>query len=65
MIKVTKGKVNEHQGEFGKEKRCVEQIFPFEMMVEKIVKNCMPVACMDLEKAYDKVDRIGMLIGTF
>ncbi len=44
--------------EFRKGRGCVDQIFSFRMVVEKILENRKKLyaAFMDLEKAYDRVD---------
>ncbi len=59
LMEVTKGKVSEEQGGFRKGRGCVDQIFAMKRLVEEYLgKNKMLYAAfMDLEKAYDRVDR--------
>ena len=59
LMKVTEGKVSEEQGGFRKGKGCVDQIFAIRMIVEEYLAKGRKLyaAFMDLEKAYDRVDR--------
>ncbi len=55
---LTEEKIGEEQGGFRKGRGCVDQIFCFRMVVEKILTKGKKLyaAFMDLEKAYDRVD---------
>lgn len=59
LIEVTKEKVSEEQGGFRKGKGCVDQCFAIKMVVEEYLgkDKKLYAAFMDLEKAYDRVDR--------
>ncbi len=53
-----KGKVSEEQGGFRKGRECIDQIFAMKRLVEEYLgKDKKYAAFMDLEKAYDWVDR--------
>ena len=54
--------MGEEQGGFRKGKGCVDQIFVLRSIIEKYLERGRKVyaAFMDLEKAYDRVDREGM-----
>ncbi len=57
LMEVTEGKVSEEQGGFRKG-RCVDQIFAVILMKEYLRKDKkLYAAFMDLEKAYNRVDR--------
>ncbi len=57
-MEVTEGKVSEEQGSFRKGRGCVDQIFAMKMLVEYLGKDKKSYAAfMDLDKAYDRVDR--------
>ncbi len=55
---LTEGKISEEQRGFRKGRGCVDQIFSFMMVVEKILAKGKKLyaAFMDVEKAYDRVD---------
>ena len=59
LMEVTEEKVSEKQGWFRKRKGCVDQILPIKMIVEEYLGKGRKLyaAFMDLEKAYDRVDR--------
>ncbi|WP_435362532.1 reverse transcriptase domain-containing protein, partial [Klebsiella pneumoniae] len=59
---ITEELVGEEQGGFRKGKGCVDQIFVMRNIVEKHLERGKKVyaAFMDLEKAYDRVDREGL-----
>lgn len=52
-------RVSEEQGGYRKGRGCVDQIFTKKLVVEKYVRKGgkLYAAFMDLEKAYDKVNR--------
>ncbi|MCP4337615.1 MAG: reverse transcriptase family protein, partial [Desulfobulbaceae bacterium] len=54
--------VGEEQGGFRKGRGCVDQIFSLRCVVEKCLEKGQKVyaAFMDLEKAYDRIDREGL-----
>ena len=56
----TESKVLEVQGAFRRGKSCVDQIFTIRQLSEKVLEKNkqMVIACIDLEKAYDKVCRV-------
>ena len=56
---VTERKVLEAQGGFRKGRSCTDQLFIIRQMSEKMLEKNkkMVVACVDLEKAYDRVGR--------
>ena len=58
-MELTEGKVSEEQGEFRKGKACVDQTFATKIMVKEYLgdNGKLYAAFMDLEKAYDRVDR--------
>ncbi len=62
MMKITDKNVGAEQGGFGKGRGCVDQIFAVKMLVEKYLEKDRKLfaAVMDLEKAYDRVDRKGL-----
>ncbi len=62
MIKITDKNMGDEQGGFRKGRGCVDQIFAVKILVEKYVEKDRKLfaAFMDLEKAYDKVDRKGL-----
>ncbi len=51
--------MSEEQGGFRKGRGCVDQIFAKMMLVEEYLEKDKKLysACMELEKAYDRVDR--------
>ncbi len=61
MMKVTDKSVGDEQGGFWKGRGCVNQNFPVKILVEKYLEKdrTLFAAFMDLEKAYDRVDRKG------
>ena len=56
---VTESKVLEAQGGFRKGRSCTDQLFTIRQSSEKMIEKNkkMVVACVDLEKAYDRVGR--------
>ncbi len=62
MMKITEKIVGDNQGGFLKGRGCVDQIFAMKILVEKYLEKDRKLfaAFMDLEKAYDKVDRKGL-----
>ncbi len=60
--RLTEEKISEEQGGFRKGRRCVDQIFSFRMVVEKILAKGKKLyaAFMDLEKAYDRVNWLAL-----
>ena len=56
----TESKVLEVQGAFRRGRSCVDQIFTIRQLSEKVLEKNkqMVIACIDLEKAYDKVCRV-------
>ena len=56
---ITEGKVLEEQGAFRRKRSCIDQIFTVRQLREKVMgKNkTMKMICVDLEKAFDRVDR--------
>ncbi len=59
LMEATEGKVSEEQGGFRKERGCVDQIFAMNRLVEEYLQKDKKLyaAFMDLEKAYDRVNR--------
>lgn len=59
LMEVTEEKVSQEQGGFRKGKGCVHKIFAIKMIVEEYLGKGRKLyaAFMDLEKAYDRVDR--------
>ncbi len=59
LMEVTEGKVSEEQRGFRKGRGCVDQIFAMKCLVEEYLGKGkkMYAAFIDLEKAYDRVDR--------
>ncbi len=62
MMKITDKSVGDEQGGFWKDKGCIDQIFAVKILVEKCLEKDRKLfaAFMDLEKAYDRVDRKGL-----
>ncbi len=62
MMKITDMNVGDEQGGFRKGRGCVDQIFVVKILVEKYLEKNRKLfaAFMDLEKAYDRVDRKGL-----
>ena len=60
--KLTERSVRDEQGGFRKGRGCVDQVFMLKNICEKYLEKCKDVfvAFMDLEKAYDRVDRKAM-----
>ncbi len=60
--RLTEGKISEEQEGFRKGRGCVDQIFSFRMVVEKILAKGKKLyaAFMDLEKADDRVDWLAL-----
>src|SRR5215469_5830357 len=56
---ITKGLVGEEQGGFRKDRRCVDQMFAVKGLCEKYREKGREIyfGFMDLEKAYDRIDR--------
>ena len=56
---ITEEKVLEEQGAFQRKRSCIDQIFTVRQLGEKVIgKNkTMRMVCVDLEKAFDRVDR--------
>ncbi len=61
MMKITVN-VEDEQGDFWKGRGCIGQIFAVKILVEKHLEKDRKlfIAFMDLEKAYDRVDRNGL-----
>ncbi len=61
-MKITDKSVGDKQGGFWKGRGCVDQIFAMKILVEKYLGKDKKLfaAFMDLEKAYDRVDRKGL-----
>ncbi len=59
MTKITDESVGDEQEGFRKGRGCIEQIFAVKILVENYLENDRKLfaAFMDLEKAYDRVDR--------
>ena len=59
---LTEGLIGEEQHGFRMGRGCVDQVFVMKQMSEKCIAKgkSMFVAYMDLEKAYDRVDRNAM-----
>ncbi len=59
LMEVTEGKVSEEQGSFRKGRGCVDQVFAMKRLVEEYLGKGKKLyaAFMDLEKAYDRVNR--------
>lgn len=59
LMLVTEEKVSDEPGSIWKGKHCVNQIFPIKMLVEECLgkDEKLYAVHMDLENAYDKVDR--------
>ncbi len=59
LMQITEKKVNDEQRGFRKGKSCVDQIFAIKMLVEEYLGKGKKLyaAFMDLEIAYDRVDR--------
>ena len=60
VIEHSEGRIGEEQSRFRKEMSCVDQIFVWRQVSEKIIEKrwwlSSPAACMNLEKAYDNMD---------
>ncbi len=59
---VTDNSVGDEQGGFWKGRGCIDQIFAVKILVEKYLEKDRELfaAFMDLERAYDRVDRTGL-----
>ncbi len=59
LMEVTGGKVDEDHGGFRKGRGCVDQIFAMKQLLEAYLgkDKKLYAAFMDLEKAYDRIDR--------
>ena len=59
MRTITEGKVLEEQRAFRKGRSCVDQLFTVRQLGEKIIEKNKRIlmVCVDLEKAYVRVDR--------
>jgi hypothetical protein len=57
--RVTEGLIGEEQGAFRSGRGCVDQIFTLKQMIEKMreKKNKLYLGFMDLQQAYDRVNR--------
>ncbi len=66
-MKGREGKEREEKGRKRKGRGCVDQIFSFTMVVEKILekRKKLYAAFMDLEKAYDRVDWLALFFFFF
>ena len=55
----TEGKILEEQVAFRKRRSCTDQLFTVRMLNEKVIEKNkrMTMVCVDLEKAYDNVNR--------
>ncbi len=64
LMEVTEGKVTTEQGGLMKGRGCVDQIFAMKMLVEEYLGKAKKLyaAFMDLEKAYNRVDREALWI---
>ena len=62
VIYCTKEQLGEEQGGFRRGRGCVDQVFALRTIIEKYLetKKDVFIAFMDLEKAYDRVDRGAM-----
>ena len=58
----TEGRVMEEQGGFRAKRSCVDQVFTLRQVMEKVIEKRREifVAFIDLEKAYDRVNRMKM-----
>ena len=56
---ITEGKVLEEQGAFRRKRSCIVQILTVRQLGEKVIRKnkTMRMVCVDLEKAFDRVDR--------
>ena len=56
---ITEEKVLEEQGAFQRKRSCIDQTFTVRQLGEKVIENnkTMMTVCVDLEKAFDRVDR--------
>ncbi len=61
-MNITDKSVGDEQGGFRKGRGCVDQIFAVKILVEKYLEKDRKLfaAFMDLEKAYDRIDRKGL-----
>ncbi len=59
LIKVIEEKISNEEGGFRKGKGCVDQIFAIKILVEAYLgkDEKLYATLIDLEKAYDKIDR--------
>ena len=57
ISRVTGGWVDDEQGGFRKERNCVNQIFTLNQKKAREKKRRVYVGFIDLEKAYDRVNR--------
>jgi hypothetical protein len=62
VVKKTEGRISDEQGGFRKGRGCVDQVFALRNVSEKNLEKQkdLYLGFMDLEKAYDKVDREGL-----
>ena len=58
----TEGRVMEEQGRFRAKRGCVDQLFTLRQVMEKAIEKRRElfVAFIDLEKVYDKVNRVNL-----
>ena len=56
---ITEEKVLEEQGAFQRKRSCIDQTFTVRQLGEKVIENnkTMMTVCVDLKKAFDRVDR--------
>ena len=56
---ITEDKLLEEQGAFKRNRSCIDQMFTLRQLGEKVIEKNkkMVMVCVDLEKAYDKVNR--------
>ena len=62
VTEMTESKISQEQGGFRKGRGCIDQIFTVKSVAEKYLSKGRKLyaAFMDLEKAYDRVDREGL-----
>ena len=62
VMEITDSKISQEQGGFRKGRGCIDQIFTVKSVAEKYINKGRKLyaAFIDLEKAYDRVDREGL-----
>ena len=57
---ITEERVLEEQGAFRRQRSCIDQLFTVRQLGEKIIEKnkTMNMVCIDLEKAFDRVNRV-------